>query len=139
MADQVVHFTTVTTTKDYQPYADVLQQVVPVPGLVFSITDNGYGNGSSRAYVVKSVGKLNRAGFPKNFEAYVVARTPFDATDSRRHLISMTSATEGDATVDVEAGTSSFKFQRRDSEAYYRDRISFLAWGKIIADAWFDK
>ena len=139
---ETVPFTTICRTIDYQPYQEILEQVVPQPGLIFSIADNGFGSGGARAYIVKSVAAFNKHGFPKFFDAYRLHKVYTEPTkpgEFRRGRYTVTYDNETTGTALVDETYETFKFQRRNDEAYYKERIEHLVWGRIIEESPYDK
>jgi len=140
---ETVTFHTHFHTDEFAPFKETFNQVVPEVGLVFSIEDNGYGNGGASAYVVTFVDKLNKRGFPKKFFAkalhktYNVDRQPavngYIPYDNGKYTI--TNETE----CLVEKYHKIFSFRLRNGDAYHRDRLSFINWGSITTSQLYDK
>lgn len=140
---QLVPFHKTCDTTDFTPYAETYQQVVPKVGLVFSLRDNGFGSGGARAFVITEVSrKRNRYDLPTSFVAKELHKT-FHPEKPRV----AGEYDNGTYTVDEEkkeclvdkSSWKTFQFRRRDGEAYYFDRLSYIRWGEVIVSDLFDK
>ncbi len=125
----MVNFHKTYKTVAYKPYAEELEQVVPEVGLVFSIDDN-WARGNKDAYIVTTVDKPNSRGLPKKIWAKRLHKTENFPGKTLYMDGAYTISEDGTQCLVGDTSAEEFKFQRRNGEAYYHDRISNLFWGK---------
>ena len=89
---ETVSYHTTFQNRLYHPFHEEVEQDVPEVGLIFSIADNGYGNGRSSIYIINGVGPLNKDGFSKFFTACPLHHVYSEITqpyEFRRKMVSI--------------------------------------------------